>query len=103
MSKKDEKESMTYEDARPKLDTVGNLTDLEGETLDIINFELLAPMGNLGECSIVTILRENGETEKRHTFSKVLIKQLKEIEGKLKSRKITATVTKQKNYYVFKW
>jgi len=97
-----EKEPMDFKDAMPKLDSVGKLTDLEDEAIYIISYDVLPPMGSLGEGAIATIEREDGTIEKRHTFSKVLVKQLKAIDKNLKQKKVLATVTKIKTYYVFK-
>lgn len=81
-------------------DTVGNISDLKGELLTLLGFELIQDSQN--EVAIVELEREDGTIkEKRHTFSGVLIKQLKQIEPVLRNKKVLATVTKRKNYYTF--
>jgi len=96
-------ETIKWEDIKQQqFDSIGGLTQLEGETLEIINVEFLGEIGNLGEVAVVTVKRENGETEKRHTFSKVLIEQLKMIQPHLKKGKhVIAGLVKRKRYYTF--
>jgi len=85
-----------------QFNSIGGLTDLEGETLIIKDVEFLENLGNLGEVAIVTVERENGKIERRHTFSKVLIKQLQLVQQHLKQGKeVVAGLVKQKRYYTF--
>jgi len=78
------------------LDSEGYLTDLVDKTMVIEGVEF-TELGNYGDVAIVTI-RVNSKVEKRHTFSQVLIKQLRAIQNDLP---IKATIRKRKRYYTF--
>jgi len=81
------------------LNSEGSLTDLVNMEFDIINVEFVET--NYGECAIVEIEYDNTR-ERRHTFSKVLIKQLKAIEDTIKSgTRVTAKLVRRKRYYSF--
>ena len=95
-----EKETIPIKEAMPKIDSIGNLTGLANKDIEIISFEMLPAMGTLGEGALVT-LKSDGKIGKYHTFSLVLIKQLKTIAPILKNKKVLARVSKRKNYYVF--
>lgn len=86
------------------LDSVGGLTELRGKTLLITDVEF-QEMGSLGEVAVVTVeYTERGKKriEKRHTFSKVLISQLKAVKEYIEQgMKVQAKLTKRRNYYTF--
>ena len=89
--------------ARKGLDTMGQLTEKVNETFYVTGVDI-REMGNLGECAIVTIEDEKGNVEKRHTFSKVLVDQLKQIKETIESGeadKVEVTLRKRKRYYTF--
>jgi hypothetical protein len=82
------------------LDSVGGLTELEGKSFVIsaVDFQQIS---SLGDVAIVTV-EVGKKTEKRHTFSAVLLKQLQIIADVLKSgRKVKVTLKRIKNYYTF--
>lgn len=79
--------------------TVGNISDIRDEEIQIVHYELI--QNSKREIAIIDIIRIDGTEEKRHTFSGVLIKQLKQIESILRNKYVLAKVTKRKNYYTF--
>jgi hypothetical protein len=83
---------------RGSLQSDGQLTELVDKTFVIQSVEI-QEMGKYGEVAIVTIAG-NGKVERRHTFSSVLIKQLKAIkEFTDKGKKVKCTLRKVKRYY----
>jgi len=79
------------------LNSDGRLSELVGETFLIKSVEITEIA--LGEVAIAEIERD-GKTERRHTFSSVLIDQLKQVkEFTDKGKKVKATLKKVKRYY----
>ena len=78
----------------------------EGQLSELINEEFLIhdvefKHLNLGEVALVTVEIDN-EVRKLHTFSRVLIDQLKEIKKHTdKGFSIQVKLVKRKNYYTF--
>lgn len=73
--------------------TQGNLSDIEGKEIIIKKVDFVE--GVKGEAALIELEDDIG-TYRVHTFSKVVIKQLKAILEKLP---VKATVKKVKNYY----
>ena len=88
--------------ARRTLDSVGSLSDLVGQTIYITDVEF-RELGNLGEVAIVVYHPANSdELVKRHTFSQVLIEQLKSIKDYLdQGYEVKAKIVKRKRYLTF--
>ena len=79
------------------LNSDGRLSELIGKTFLIKNVEITEIA--LGEVAIATI-EVDGKEERRHTFSAVLIDQLKQVkEFTDKGKKVRATLKKVKRYY----
>lgn len=81
-------------------DSIGNLSELLNREFKILRFEQIQDASN----DVVVVTIENPDTEeieKRHTFGKVLIKQLKNIETVLRTKPVWAKLVKVKNYYTF--
>jgi len=82
------------------LDSHGRLTDYLNEEMIIKDVEF-TELGNYGDVAIATVEVKNVE-RRLHTFSQVLIKQLKAIEDVLKEGKVVkARLVKRKRYYTF--
>jgi hypothetical protein len=83
---------------RGGLGSDGQLTELVDKTFIIKGVEI-QEMGKYGEVAVVTIIYDRVE-QRRHTFSAVLIKQLKAIkEFTDKGKKVKCTLRKVKRYY----
>jgi hypothetical protein len=83
---------------RGSLMSDGQLTELVDKSFIVKSVEI-QEMGKYGEVAIATI-ELNGKVERRHTFSSVLIKQLKAIkEFTDKGKKVKCTLRKVKRYY----
>jgi hypothetical protein len=83
---------------RGGLGSDGQLTELVDKTFVIQGVEI-QEMGKYGEVAIATI-ELNSKVERRHTFSAVLIKQLKALkEFTDKGKKVKCTLRKVKRYY----
>jgi len=82
------------------LESDGQLADYLNEEMIIKDVEF-TELGNYGDVAIVTVEVKNVE-RRLHTFSKVLIRQLKAIESTLKEGKVVkARLVKRKRYYTF--
>ncbi len=82
-----------------ELKSEGQLTELVGTTFVIKAVEIGTLGGKLGEYAIATV-NTGKETKRLHTFSSVLIKQLKRVkEYTDKGEEVEATLRKVKNYY----
>jgi hypothetical protein len=83
---------------RGSLMSDGQLTELVDKTFVIQGVEI-QEMGKYGEVAIATI-ELDGKVERRHTFSSVLVKQLKAVkEITDKGKKVKCTLRKVKRYY----
>jgi hypothetical protein len=83
---------------RGSLMSDGQLTELVDKSFIIRSVEV-QEMGKYGEVAIATI-ELGGKVERRHTFSSVLIKQLKAIkEFTDKGKRVKCTLRKVKRYY----
>jgi hypothetical protein len=83
---------------RGSLMSDGQLTELVDKSFIIKGVEI-QEMGKYGEVAIATI-ELNGKVERRHTFSSVLVKQLKAVkEITDKGKKVKCTLRKVKRYY----
>ena len=103
MSKKKEKEEEDVVDfseiSKSVLGTEDSLAALEGETFIIRNVEWRQT--RLGEAALIEV-EHKGTIKKYHTFSRVLIDQLKEIEEYLnQGKKVRVTLERRKRYYTF--
>jgi len=77
--------------------SIGSLTELVNQTVLIKDVEFRET--RKGYVAIVTVI-VNGKEERRHTFSQVIIDQLRALEELFKSGKmIRATVRKRGSYY----
>lgn len=92
-----------------KLNSDGNLSDFKNDTLIIkdVEFGTITVKGKETEYAIATC-DYNQNTLRLHTFSKVLIDQLKVIKSEIDKSKsegkpitVKVRVTKVKNYYTF--
>jgi hypothetical protein len=82
-----------------ELKSDGQLTELVGQNFIIKAVEVGELSGKLGEYAIATV-QAGDKTMRLHTFSKVLIKQLKAVKPYVdKGEEIEATIRKIKNYY----
>jgi len=82
------------------IDSEGQLTDLVDKTFTIVNIEWQTS-DLYGDFAIVEG-RIGNKKFRRHTFSKVLLKQLKVIGEELaKGNLVEVTLTKRKRYYTF--
>ncbi len=94
MGKRAEKEIPRFSDIYiSEWKTKGNIGDLRGKEVVIKKVEFV--QGALGEVALLDVETEDGNF-RVHTFSKVIIKQLKSITDKLPIR---ATIKKVKSYY----
>ena len=76
----------------------GQLTEMVDKTFLITSVEI-QEMGRYGEVAVATI-ELNGVVQRRHTFSSVLVKQLKAIKEIIdEGKKVKATLRKVKRYY----
>jgi hypothetical protein len=83
---------------RGGLGSDGQLTELVDKSFIIKGVEI-QEMGKYGEVAIATI-ELNGKVERRHTFSSVLVKQLKAVkEITDKGKRVKCTLRKVKRYY----
>jgi hypothetical protein len=83
---------------RGSLMSDGQLTELVDKSFIIKGVEI-QEMGKYGEVAIATI-ELDGKVERRHTFSGVLVKQLKAVkEITDKGKKVKCTLRKVKRYY----
>jgi hypothetical protein len=83
---------------RGGLGSDGQLTELVDKTFIVKNVEI-QEMGKYGEVAIATIMYDRVE-QRRHTFSSVLIRQLKALkEYTDKGKKVKCTLRKVKRYY----
>jgi len=97
MSKKTEKIksfSEVYKGA--SLNSAGQLIELVGKEIILRDVEF-SELGSYGEVAVVTV-EYDGNVERRHTFSSVLIKQLKAIQSELP---VKTVIKKRKRYYTF--
>jgi hypothetical protein len=97
--KEEEKAVVEFKEVyRGSLQSDGQLTELVDRTFIIKGVEI-QEMGKYGEVAVVTIIYDRVE-QRRHTFSAVLIKQLKAIkEFTDKGKKVKCTLRKVKRYY----
>jgi len=97
--KEEEKAVVDFKEVyRGSLQSDGQLTELVDKTFIITGVEI-QEMGKYGEVAVVT-LSFNGAVQRRHTFSTVLLKQLKAIkEYTDKGKKVKVTLRKVKRYY----
>jgi hypothetical protein len=97
--KEEEKAVVEFKEVyRGSLQSNGQLTELVDKTFVIQGVEI-QEMGKYGEVAVVTIIYDRVE-QRRHTFSAVLIKQLKAIkEFTDKGKKVKCTLRKVKRYY----
>jgi hypothetical protein len=97
--KEEEKAVVEFKEVyKGSLQSNGQLTELVDKTFVIQGVEI-QEMGKYGEVAIATI-ELNSKVERRHTFSAVLIKQLKAIkEFTDKGKKVKCTLRKVKRYY----
>ena len=93
-------ETVRFSDAyKGTFNSVGQLTKLVDKELTIIDVEFYDT--SMGEAA-VAVVEVDGKTERRHTFSEVLVKQLHAIEGHLRrGKKVLAILRKRKRYYTF--
>lgn len=82
------------------IDSDGHLGDMVGKIMHIKAVEF-GKLETLGDYAVVTAQVGN-EIKRLHTFSAILIKQLKKIEPYVAQGKIVkAKLIKRKNYYTF--
>jgi len=100
MSKKKDEKVVNFSDVyKGDMDSEGQIAELVNKTFVIrdVSFDEF----NLGRVAIATI-EIDGKTEKRHTFSSVLIKQLEEVKKYTdEGIGVRVTLKKRKNYYYF--
>jgi len=101
MVKKKQVDLLSFSDVyKGSLESDGQLTEYVNQTMIIKDVEF-TELGTYGEVAIA-IVEVDGETKRLHTFSQVLIKQLKAIKPYLEQGKpIRATLRKRKRYYTF--
>mgnify|MGYP000380216681 CR=1 FL=1 len=100
-SKKENEEIVEFSSIyKGSLGSDGRLTDYVNEIMVIEDVEF-KEIDNYGEVAIVTV-QLGREKLKLHTFSQVLMKQLKAIkEHTDKGKKVRARLTRRKRYYTF--
>jgi len=80
------------------LDSVGRLVDLLNKCVEIDMSTLEIQTIRDREVAVV-LVRYDDREERRHTFSSVIVKQLKAAKELYSNMKITARVVKVRNYY----
>ena len=100
MSKKKEREVIDFNDLGIKggLNSQGRLTELLGECLEF-DMSTLTEDEIKNRKVITIVVRYKDRTERRHTFSEVLIKQLKLARELYPNAIITGKIIKYKSYY----
>lgn len=85
-----------------ELESDGQLTELVNQKFIVEDVEFKNMSGKLGEVALVQV-DLGGQKLKLHTFSSVLIKQLRAIKQYINKNNDTVEVTlrKTKNYYTF--
>jgi len=85
-------------DIRVGLDSAGRLLDLLNKCVEFDMTTLEIQQFGEREVAVISVSYDN-RSEKRHTFSEVIIKQLKAIKELYSNMRITAKIIKVRNYY----